>query len=243
MQTHKIFRTFGWGTPKILNILEKRTNVWGFFLRKPSEDYSTPWVSSWKVTYLVCDSPCNPFHQYADSMLLLVVLCTVPFQYAKLFKYLPHVLCILSAYVLITSKVDWTELMTVDYSTWHVKLDKKRESLVWVPRKPRDRHFKVNYLPREICETFWALLMVLGSRGIGILDPRFIIEWHARCSAWGISREICLEWHSRGTVHFHVSCIVGVVMVSTISFMNWNNQHNVGSVQWKSKQTICFMID
>ena len=74
--------------------------------------------------------------------------------------------------------------------------------------KPQDRYFTVNYLPREICETFWALLMVLGSRGIGILDPRFIIEWHVRCSVWGIFREICLEWHSRGTVHFHVSCTV-----------------------------------
>ncbi len=41
---------------------------------------------------------------------------------------------------------------------------------------------------------FWALLMVFGSP-----------EGHARCSTRGI-REICLEWHSRGTVHFHV-CI------------------------------------
>ncbi len=52
----------------------------------------------------------------------------------------------------------------VKYSIRHVKLDKKRKSLAWVPQKPRDRHFTVNYLPREICETFWALLMVLGSR-------------------------------------------------------------------------------
>ncbi len=85
-------------------------------------------------------------------------------------------------------------------------LDKKCESLAWVPQKTWNRHFTVNYLPREICEIFWALLIVLGSRGIGILNPRFIIEWHARCFAWGISREICLEWHLRGTVHFDVSC-------------------------------------
>ncbi len=74
-----------------------------------------------------------------------------------------------------------------------------------VPRKPWDI-FAVNCLPREICETFWALLILIGSKDI--LDPRFVIEWHARCSAWGISGEIFLEWHSRGTVQFHVSCTV-----------------------------------
>ncbi len=65
------------------------------------------------------------------------------------------------------------------YSTRHKKLDKKvspsHESL---KNCGTDISRSTNLL-HKICETFWALLMLLGSRGIGILDPQFMML-HAR---------------------------------------------------------------
>ena len=94
-------------------------------------------------------------------------------------------------------------LCSTVHDTWNC-MDKKPRM---TSSETKDISQWIYYLPRKICETFWALLIVLGYRGIYSTCGLFI-EWHAICSTRGISCEICLEWHSRGTVHFHVSCAV-----------------------------------
>ncbi len=134
-------------------------------------------------------------------MMSIILFCSVVMSNCNLF--LPH----------------------LNYSTRHVKLDKKRESL---KNRGRDisqsticlakfaRHF-------ELC---WYYL-VDTTRGLGILDQWFIIRWHARCSTRNISREFCLEWHSRGTVHFHVSCTVANRLLNNaIFFEEWKPMSN-----------------
>ncbi len=81
---------------------------------------------------------------------------------------------------------------------------------------------------RNLRDTLSSVDSTWLQRHRGMLDLQFIIEWHARCSARGISCEICLEWHLRGNVHFYVLCTVYGVAAKYTYFYGFSpDVHNL----------------
>ena len=128
--------------------------------------YSLGWADIYKFCPLFLDPLCCVHQSLCISMHIRMLHC----QWFSLL--LDGILCQLDKANTVHDTRNWTK-----------NASPSRESL---KNRETDISRSTN-LPHEICKTFWALLMLLGSRGIGILDPRFIIKWHVRCSTRGIS--------------------------------------------------------